>query len=105
MPTALYVDRNPTGWNPLKYLICPQYWITALLFSSKRQIRKATPVDSIAYEAMGYPFEQEDSSTRKGRPILMRERAVSLQRQAHSQSSLGSHRESKQQDCGSVLGW
>ena len=47
-----------------------------MLSSSERQRRKATPVDSIADEAMGYSFGQEDPSTKKGRPILMRERAV-----------------------------
>lgn len=63
---------NPTRWNALAYLICLQYWIKVLLSSSERQRRKATPVDSIADEAMGYSFGQEDPSTKKGRPTLMR---------------------------------
>jgi len=62
---------NPTGCDAQRYLLCPQYWITALLSSSERQRRKATPVDSVADEAMGYSFGQEDPSTKNGRPTLM----------------------------------
>lgn len=83
---------NPTGWDALKYLIYAHYWTTA------------TPVDSITNEAMGYSFGLEDLNTKKERPALMRERAVSLWREAHSQSSLGSHREKEQQNCGSIFG-
>lgn len=78
-----------------------QYWITAL---SKRQRRQTVPPDPVSDEAMGCSFGQEKPSTKKGKQTLMRESAVSLQRQAHSHSSQGSYRERRQQDRMSAFG-